>query len=133
MFRISTPGSRFTSGRRHERPAARPCAESLEGRELMAGFGGHGFASHAHQAARLAAVHARQAHLMSFRHLANTARPVPGHVVSDPSLISPVDFMGQFRTNATVPTTTTPSPTKVVSNPALISPVDQMGQFRTNA
>jgi hypothetical protein len=133
MFTISTPGSRITSSRRRERPAARPCAEILEGRELMASFGGHGFAAHARFAARSAALHARQAEMASFRASAIAAIPKPGHIVSNPSLISPVDAYGQFRTNATVPapTSTSPSPTRIVSNPSLISPVDQFGQFQT--
>ena len=137
MFAISTLGSRFKSGRRHERSAARPCAEILEGRELMAAFGGHGFAFHAHQAARMAALHARQAHVMAFRHLASPVNgPAPGHVVSNPGLISPVDPMGQFQTRAATtpaaaPAAATPAPGHIVSDPSLISPVDPYGQFKT--
>jgi rRNA maturation protein Nop10 len=134
MLVISTASTRIASGRRHERPAARPCAEILEGRELMASFAGHGFAAHARFEARLAALHARQAHMALFRTHA-VPIPKPGHIVSNPALISPVDPFGQYRTNATMPApaATTPSPTHIVSNPSLISPVDPLGQFQTRA
>jgi len=125
---------------------ARPCPEQLEGRELMAAFGGHAFA------ARLQQLHSGAASVRQFR-AANAASlrattqarlaavtttspgTRPGRIVRDPSLISRVDPFGAYQTrNAVIPSAANPSggPSKPVTDPSLVSPADPFGAFRTN-
>lgn len=135
MFTISTLLQRLpfaSKPRRQERRTElRPCPDLLEGRELMAPFAGQFFAQRLQQA-RLAG--AGLGHLRTNAAVVSPMGTVPGRIVRNPALISPVDPFGQFRTHRAVrPTVALPSggTSTPISNPNLISPVDPYGQFKT--
>ncbi len=98
----------------------------------MAPLGGRIFAQRFQQAALArAALRGAQAEVSV---MSATRASIPGRIVRNPALISPVDPYGQFRTMRAVPPSqfyprggaSTP-----VRDPRLISPVDPYGQFRT--